>query len=134
MGGNSKWTRLRIHHCLCKVAQGPYSTTLLALPCPCLVLPRLFTQPCLALKTKTNITKSIDFIPTLSNPNNSIHYWNDIQLHFREEDHCPFGKGLLVADKSTRTIGKRLANINIENVEYNRQALRELLFTAPNVT
>ncbi|CAM6057375.1 unnamed protein product [Sphagnum tenellum] len=32
------------------------------------------------------------------------------------------------------TIGKRLASINVENVEYNRQALRELLFTAPDVT
>ncbi|CAM6015380.1 unnamed protein product [Sphagnum balticum] len=31
------------------------------------------------------------------------------------------------------TIGKRLASIHVENVEYNRQALRELLFTAPDV-
>jgi hypothetical protein len=83
---------------------------------------------------KTNIPRSIAWIPTLWNPNNSTHYSNDIQLHFREEDHAPFGKGLLVADESTRTIGKRLANINIENVGYKRQALAELLFTAPNVT
>ncbi|MQM05430.1 hypothetical protein Taro_038241 [Colocasia esculenta] len=42
------------------------------------------------------------------------------------------GKGILAADESTGTIGKRLASINVENVESNRQALRELLFTAPD--
>ncbi|KAL4554672.1 hypothetical protein LXL04_037273 [Taraxacum kok-saghyz] len=42
------------------------------------------------------------------------------------------GKGILAADESTGTIGKRLSSINVENVESNRQALRELLFTAPN--
>ncbi|EFJ28553.1 hypothetical protein SELMODRAFT_267384 [Selaginella moellendorffii] len=41
------------------------------------------------------------------------------------------GKGILAADESTGTIGKRLASIKVENVESNRQALRELLFTAP---
>jgi fructose-bisphosphate aldolase class I len=43
------------------------------------------------------------------------------------------GKGILAADESTGTIGNRLASIKVENVESNRQALRELLFTAPNV-
>ncbi|KAJ1703483.1 hypothetical protein LUZ63_003262 [Rhynchospora breviuscula] len=41
------------------------------------------------------------------------------------------GKGILAADESTGTIGKRLASINVENIESNRQALREMLFTAP---
>ncbi|KAJ7532656.1 hypothetical protein O6H91_13G013900 [Diphasiastrum complanatum] len=41
------------------------------------------------------------------------------------------GKGILAADESTGTIGKRLASIHVENVESNRQALRELLFTTP---
>ncbi|CAI5466507.1 unnamed protein product [Closterium sp. Yama58-4] len=41
------------------------------------------------------------------------------------------GKGILAADESTGTIGKRLSAINVENVESNRRALRELLFTAP---
>lgn len=41
------------------------------------------------------------------------------------------GKGILAADESTGTIGKRLSSINVENVEDNRRALRELLFTAP---
>ncbi|KAE9596017.1 hypothetical protein Lal_00030506 [Lupinus albus] len=43
------------------------------------------------------------------------------------------GKGILAADESTGTIGKRLAGINVENVETNRRTLRELLFTAPDV-
>ncbi|CAM8948379.1 unnamed protein product [Rhodiola kirilowii] len=42
------------------------------------------------------------------------------------------GKGILAADESTGTIGKRLSSINVENIESNRQALRELLFTAPD--
>ncbi|CAN6875201.1 unnamed protein product [Brassica oleracea] len=41
------------------------------------------------------------------------------------------GKGILAADESTGTIGKRFASINVENVEPNRRALRELLFTTP---
>lgn len=41
------------------------------------------------------------------------------------------GKGILAADESTGTIGKRLSSINVENVESNRRALRELLFCAP---
>ncbi|CAI0469501.1 unnamed protein product [Linum tenue] len=43
------------------------------------------------------------------------------------------GKGILAADESTGTIGKRLSSINVENSEENRRALRELLFTAPGV-
>ncbi|XP_043688162.1 fructose-bisphosphate aldolase, cytoplasmic isozyme 1-like isoform X2 [Telopea speciosissima] len=42
------------------------------------------------------------------------------------------GKSILAADESTGTIGKRLSSINVENIESNRQALRELLFTSPN--
>ncbi|KAJ8532484.1 hypothetical protein K7X08_012407 [Anisodus acutangulus] len=42
------------------------------------------------------------------------------------------GKGILAADESTGTIGKRLSSINVDNIEANRQALRELLFTSPN--
>ncbi|KAM1803984.1 hypothetical protein ACFX12_029903 [Malus domestica] len=40
-------------------------------------------------------------------------------------------KGILTADESTGTIGKRLSSINVENNENNRRALRELLFCAP---
>lgn len=38
------------------------------------------------------------------------------------------GKGILAADESTGTIGKRLANIDVENNEDNRRAYRGLLF------
>lgn len=39
------------------------------------------------------------------------------------------GKGILAADESTGTIGKRLATINQENTLENRQKYRQLLFT-----
>lgn len=38
------------------------------------------------------------------------------------------GKGILAADESTGTIGKRFAQISVENVQDNRRAYRELLF------
>jgi fructose-bisphosphate aldolase class I len=41
------------------------------------------------------------------------------------------GHGILAADESTGTIGKRFEKIKIENSESNRRAYRELLFTSP---
>lgn len=38
------------------------------------------------------------------------------------------GKGILAADESTGTIGKRFAQISVENNQDNRRAYRELLF------
>ncbi|MDG1416774.1 MAG: fructose-bisphosphate aldolase, partial [Maricaulis sp.] len=38
------------------------------------------------------------------------------------------GKGLLAADESTGTIGKRFASINTENNADNRRDWREMLF------
>lgn len=43
------------------------------------------------------------------------------------------GKGILAADESTGTMGKRLASINVENNEENRRKYRELLFTSDKV-
>ena len=40
------------------------------------------------------------------------------------------GKGILAVDESTKTIGKRLGSINVENTEANRQAYRGMLFTS----
>jgi len=40
------------------------------------------------------------------------------------------GKGILAADESTGTIGKRFAQIDVENTEDNRRHYRQLLFTA----
>jgi fructose-bisphosphate aldolase class I len=40
------------------------------------------------------------------------------------------GKGILAADESTATIGKRFADIGLENTEENRRTYRELLFTS----
>ena len=39
------------------------------------------------------------------------------------------GKGILAADESTGTIEKRFNSIKVENVEENRRAYREMLFT-----
>ena len=39
------------------------------------------------------------------------------------------GKGILAADESAGTMGKRLANIGLENTEENRRKYRQLLFT-----
>ena len=43
------------------------------------------------------------------------------------------GKGILAADESTGTIAKRLASIDVESTEANRQAYRNLLFTTEGV-
>jgi len=39
------------------------------------------------------------------------------------------GKGILAVDESTKTVGKRLAGIGVENTEDNRKAYRGMLFT-----
>lgn len=43
------------------------------------------------------------------------------------------GKGILAADESTSTIGKRFKDIGVESTETTRRDYRHLLFTAPNV-
>lgn len=43
------------------------------------------------------------------------------------------GKGILAADESAGTIGKRFAQINVENNQENRRAYREMLFTTPGL-
>ncbi|CAG0920697.1 unnamed protein product [Notodromas monacha] len=40
------------------------------------------------------------------------------------------GKGILAADESTATCGKRFSGIGVENTEENRRLYRQLLFTA----
>jgi fructose-bisphosphate aldolase class I len=42
------------------------------------------------------------------------------------------GFGILAADESTNTIGKKFTAINVENNEENRRKYRELLFTTPD--
>jgi fructose-bisphosphate aldolase class I len=43
------------------------------------------------------------------------------------------GKGILAADESTGTIGKRFDQIGVESTEENRRRYRQLLFTTPGV-
>ncbi|WP_375704473.1 class I fructose-bisphosphate aldolase, partial [Bartonella sp. AD328YNZD] len=40
------------------------------------------------------------------------------------------GKGILAADESTATIGKRFESIGVESHEDSRRAYREMLFSA----
>ena len=42
------------------------------------------------------------------------------------------GKGILAADESDGTTGKRLEMVHLPNTQ-NRQDFRELLFTAPDI-
>lgn len=46
---------------------------------------------------------------------------------------CAPGKGILAADESTGTIGKRFDSIKLQNTHENRIAYREMLFTTPNL-
>ena len=43
------------------------------------------------------------------------------------------GKGILAADESTGTIGRRLDSIKVENIEENRRAYRDMLFTTQGI-
>ncbi len=43
------------------------------------------------------------------------------------------GRGILAADESTGTIGKRFAGIGVENAEEHRRGYREMLFTTEGV-
>jgi fructose-bisphosphate aldolase class I len=45
---------------------------------------------------------------------------------------CRPGHGILAADESTGTIGKRFDSIKLENNEENRRRYREILFTTPD--
>ena len=42
-------------------------------------------------------------------------------------------KGILAADETPATLGKRFAAVGIENTVENRRAYREILFTTPNI-
>jgi fructose-bisphosphate aldolase class I len=44
---------------------------------------------------------------------------------------CEPGKGILAADESPATIGKRFAGVGVENTHENRKTYRELLFNTP---
>lgn len=43
------------------------------------------------------------------------------------------GKGILAADESANTIGKRLAAVSVESTEETRRAYRDLLITTPDL-
>src|SRR5579872_1764587 len=43
------------------------------------------------------------------------------------------GKGILAADESNSTIAKRFEKIGVQNIEENRRAYRDLLFSTPEM-
>ncbi|RWS04438.1 fructose-bisphosphate aldolase-like protein [Dinothrombium tinctorium] len=43
------------------------------------------------------------------------------------------GKGILAADESIATIGKRFADVGVENIEENRRQYRQMLFSAEEI-
>ncbi len=58
----------------------------------------------------------------------TLHYYSE-QLKKTASALAQPGKGILAVDESTKTVGKRLASIGVENTEENRKAYRGMLFT-----
>ncbi len=60
---------------------------------------------------------------------------NNTQLHLQATVAALLtsGKGILAADESLPTIGRRFAALDIPSTEENRRAYRELLFTTPHL-
>jgi fructose-bisphosphate aldolase, class I len=54
---------------------------------------------------------------------------NEKTLHETALGMVARGRGILAADESTSTIGKRFDSIKVENTEDNRRAYRDMLFT-----
>jgi fructose-bisphosphate aldolase class I len=78
---------------------------------------------------------SLPLVPTMSDfpvPFLPAHKYHDELIATARAIAQP-GKGILAADESLGTIGKRFVNINVENTHENRLAYRKLLFTTPNL-
>lgn len=102
---------LRLALSLCPFALDPPFTPPSSLP------PVFLARPC-------PYSRALYSLDSLARPDPFLS-----QAHIATE-----GKGILAADESTGTIGKRFAPIDVENTEENRQAYRQLLFTAPNLS
>ena len=59
---------------------------------------------------------------------------NQEQLQQTAEALVATGKGILAADESNATAGKRLASIGMENTEAHRRAMRDMLFGAKGLS
>jgi hypothetical protein len=68
--------------------------------------------------------------PTLLTGRGPVHPYTHNPRRPFESSPPPLPSGILAADESTGTIGKRFAPINVENNEDNRRKYRQLLFTA----
>lgn len=74
-------------------------------------------------------------VPTAIAVDDSTHACGKFKAELIQtaKDICAPGKGILAADESTGTIGKRFDTIGVENTAENRRAYRELLFTTPDL-
>jgi fructose-bisphosphate aldolase class I len=65
----------------------------------------------------------------------TIYYKNPFEKELRETAAfiATRGKGILAADESTGTIGKRFVEIKVNNVLENRRKYRQLLFTTKDI-
>lgn len=94
------------------------------------------TNPQLALKMALS-----DYKQELANTasrlaSQGIYILNKIHIPNTPDDIALYyfiGKGLLAVDESTKTIGKRLQSIGVENTEENRRDYRNLLFSTPGL-
>jgi len=59
---------------------------------------------------------------------------NHLELNAIARAMVAKNKGILAADESTGTIGKRFSGIKLESTEENRRNYRELLFTTPKLS
>ncbi len=57
----------------------------------------------------------------------------DVDLHAVAQAMVAEGKGILAADESTATMGKRLREVGLESTEETRRSYRELIVSTPNV-
>lgn len=81
---------------------------------------------CITENTTIENTTIMTSTDTTSNP------FKEELISVAKEIGTP-GKGILAADESTGTIGKRFAGIDVENTEKNRRDYRNLLVTAPDI-
>lgn len=58
---------------------------------------------------------------------------NEEVLRYTTQSLLSAGKGILAADETPNSIGKRLESIGVENTQDNRRKFRELLFSTPKI-
>lgn len=76
------------------------------------------------------LSSSFGFIPKMTHQFPSLSPEQKKELSDIAQKIVAPGKGILAADESTGTMGKRLQKINVENTEENRRCFRDILFSS----